>query len=155
MRYTSEIMKKEVLIEAYMPLKLKSEAVVRFADYFIYRCCDHSLLEIVFDEKDHKVYRINMPICKDCKIIYSNYELPAEFVAGDVQIDGSEDITTDVFFCEIYQNAVRVVLSNRTVSQRIVADNLVWELDENDRLVSLTVYNQPSEVIEHVLCELT
>ena len=154
MKYTSEILQRNVTIEAYIPLSVKAKTAVSYADYLIFRHGSYSLLELVFDEKDHMVYRINMPICKELQKFDKAYRLPGEYIKGDMLILSSNDVLTDVFICELYTDAIRVKLSDSKVSQTIVSDILVWELDENGELISVTVYGQPAEVIQHTYEEL-
>ena len=95
-----------------------------------------------------------MPICEELQKVDKAYKLPGGYVKGDVLILSPDDIFTDVFVCEIYTDAIRVRLSDSKVFQVIVSDILVWELNEEGGLVSVTVYGQPAEVIQHAYEEL-
>ena len=75
-------------------------------------------------------------------------------VIGDVIIDTPDDITTEIFCCKIYTDAIQIKLSNKHGERTIDSKNIIWELDSEGDLISLTVYNQSPEVINHALNEL-
>lgn len=155
MKYTNKIFKKNVVIEEYVPLLLKSPIRIENANYVIYRYGDNSLLEITFDEKDYNVYRINMVICEIFHRINSCYVMPKEFTKGDIVVDVAEEIVTNKFECDIFNDAIRVTVNDAQIEERIISDNIIWELDASGNLVSLTVYNQSAEIIEHTFEELS
>ena len=155
MKYTNTIFKKNVVNEEYVPLLIKAPMQTENASYVIYRYGDNSLLEITFDEKDFNVYRINMVICKEFHRINSCYVLPENFTKGDVAIDDAKEVITNKFECVIYDDAISVIVNDAQIEERIMSDNIIWELDASGNLVSLTVYNQSAEIIEHTFEELS
>ena len=155
MKYSNDILKKYVILEDYLPLTIKASTMATNAEYLIYRHGENSLLEFVFDATTHMVHKICMVICKDYEKIDAEYTLSANHIVGDILVETPDDVTTDIFRCEIYTNAVKIKLSNLCPERTIVSDNLVWELDANGNLLSLAIYNQSSNVINHTFEELS
>lgn len=155
MKYTNNIFKKTAFLEEYLPLAIKSAIPLENANYLVFRHEDNSLLEIAFNECDGNIYRINMILCKNYAKIDTAFEMPTTSLEGDLLIEREDDITTSKFECIIYKDAIRIELSNDFVAERIASDNILWELNKNGNLISITLYGQPTEVISHTLNELS
>jgi hypothetical protein len=154
MKYSNSIFQKKIIVEDYLPLLIKSPEMSTNADYLIYRKEDNSLLEFVFDATTHNVHKICLVICKEYEKVPVGYIPPSNIVVGDVIIDAPDDITTEIFCCKIYTDAIQIKLSNKHGERTIDSKNIIWELDSKGDLISLTVYNQSPEVINHALNEL-
>ena len=154
MKYSNSIFQKKVIVEDYLPLLIKSPEMSTNADYLIYRKEDNSLLEFVFDAATHNVHKICLVICQEYEKVPAGYIPPSNIVVGDVIIDASNDITTEIFCCKIYTDAIQIKLSNKHSERIIDSKDIIWELDSKGDLISLTVYNQSPEVINHALNEL-
>ena len=154
MKYSNLIFQKEVIVEDYLPLLIKSPEMSTNADYLIYRKEDNSLLEFVFDATTHNVHKICLVICKEYEKVPAGYIPPSNIVVGDVIIDAPDDIKTEIFCCKIYTDAIQIKLSNIHADMVIVSKDIVWELGSNGNLISLTVQNQSADVINHTLKEL-
>ena len=154
MKYSNSIFVKKVIVEDYLPLLIKSPEISTDADYLLYRKEDNSLLELVFDATTHNVHKICLVICKEYEITSTGYTPPTDFVIGDVHIDAADDISTEVFHCKIYTDAIQLKLSNQIAETTIVSKDIVWELDSKGDLISITAYNQSAEVINHAIKEL-
>lgn len=155
MKYTNNIFKKIASLEEYLPLTVKSDIPLDNANYLIFRYEDNSLLEIAFNECDGNIYRINMILCKNYAKVDTAFEMPTTSLEGDLLIEREDDITTSKFECIIYKDAIRIELSNDFVAERIASDNILWELNKNGNLISITLYGQPTEIISHTLNELS
>lgn len=157
MKYTKNIFKKTAFLEEYLPLTIKSVVPLENANYLVFRFEDNSLLEIAFNEKDGNIYRINLVICKNYSIVDTVFELPnvSNTKKGDLLIEKEDDITTSKFKCIIYKDAIRIELSNDSVAECIDSNNILWELNNDGKLTSFTLYGQYSEIIEHTLSELS
>ncbi len=153
MRYTENRLKKKVRLEEYIPLALCAQEDVSSANYVIYTA-ENSHLELVFDEVDHKIYRITMCICKNFDRINEDFKLPQDILSGDLLIDEDFRNETKKFLCEIYNNAIKVILDDRQGNRFIASDNILYELIDEE-LISITLYEQPKKVIDHTFKELT
>jgi hypothetical protein len=152
MIYTKNIFIKKVKIEEYIPLMIRSKEQVGIADYVIYKN-QNSLLEIVFDKENQNVYRICMPICGQVEKVNENFSIPKEIVKGDLLVDKSEEIITESFKCYLFNDAIKIKVSEKKGSQFISSDNVLYELD-NEELVSITLYSQTKKIVEHTYKEL-
>jgi hypothetical protein len=152
MRYIENIFIKKPEIEEYIPLMIRSKDQVGKANYVIYKNAS-SLLEIVFDEENQNIYRITMPICGKVERVKENFSAPTNMVKGDLLVDKSEEIIAEFFECYIFNNAIKVVVSEKKGNQHITSDNILYELF-NEELVSITLYNQTDRIIEHAYKEL-
>ena len=154
MKYSNLFFQKEVIVEDYLHLLIKSPEMSTNADYLIYRKEDNSLLEFVFDATTHNVHKICLVICKEYEKVPAGYIPPSNIVVGDVIIDAPDDIKTEIFCCKIYIDAIQLKLSNKSAEMTIASKDIIWELDSKGNLISLTLYNQSPEVINHTLKEL-
>ena len=154
MKYSNTVQEKHVIMEKYIPLLIKSSTMPIGAEHVIYRHGLHSLMEIAFDATTCAVHKVCLPICEEYQVYDADYLLPLNHTIGDVLVEKSDDITTDIFVCEIYRNAIKVKLNSGTPQQVITTGNLAWELDAKGDLISLAVYGQKQNVIDHALKEL-
>lgn len=156
MKYSRTILQKKVIIDDYIPLLIKAEQKSNDMEYLYYRGENkQGLLEVGFDAFTQQVHKICLLICKDYRVIDAEYVHSNNRLEGDLLIDTSDDITTTTFFCEIYKDAISVVLSAESVSQTFVSDNIAWGVGPNGDLVSVTVYGLNNEVTMHAIDELS
>jgi hypothetical protein len=153
MRYTENIFKKKARLEEYIPLAICAQEDVSSANYVIYTA-ENSYFELVFDEVDHKIYRITMCICKNFNRINEDFNLPTNILLGDLLIDENFRKEANKFLCEIYNNAIKVLLDDRQGNRFVASDNILYELID-DELISITLYAQSKKVIDHTYKELT
>ena len=155
MKYTTTALRKETIIEDYIPLMLRASVTTKDADYLIYRRGEHSLLEIVFDATTRLVYRITLVLCNEYCQANSDYAFAPNTVYGDVIVPCADDIQSDALCCEIYNNAIRIKLSTNLPHTSIVNHDLCWELDENDNLASIVIVNPSEKLKNHAVKELS
>ncbi len=113
------------------------------------------MLELAFDQMDHIISRITLVICADYRQVAEEYPLPAEYTKGDLLVDVPGEIDTSTFSCVIYQNAVKIIVSDLPVSKTILSDNIVWELSEQGNLVSVCLVDPTGKASEHCNLELS
>ena len=156
MKYSTSILTKKAVIEDYIPLLIKTEQKLGNTNYMFFRQdTKKGLLEIGFDASTHLVHKICLLMCKDYRVLETGYLIPDDHVVGDLIIEAPNDIITSTFFCEIYSNAIKILISSETSTERIVSDNLVWELNDNGSITSLTVYGLSHNYIKHAIDELS
>ena len=155
MKYTNNIFKKTALLEEYLPLTIKSDSPLENANYLIFRYEDNSLLEIAFNENGGNIYRVKLIICKNYTTVNTTFTMPTNSRKGDILVDREADIMTSKFECIIYKDAIRIETSDDSVADCIVSDNIIWELNKEGKLISITLYDQSAEVIEHAIKELS
>ena len=145
MKYTKEKIKRIITYDCYIPFQVRFNEGYA-TDYLIIRKGNSSLLEFGFNEYNFFVYRITLVICKEYQKVPHLYSMPKDYKEGDILIDQSEEIYTDIFYCEIYLDAVKIIVSNNKVNEIIKSDNVIWELDNNDDLVSICVLDSSGKV---------
>lgn len=156
MKFSNTIQQKKVIIDDYLPLLVKAEQKAADTDHIYYRHKNNQgLLEIGFDTTSQLVHKICLPICKDYQLMNSEYTLPDNSIAGDLCIDNPSDTTTDILLCEIYSNAISIVLSKETAVQTIASDIVAWGIDTGGSLVSVTIYGLSREATMHAINELS
>ena len=156
MKYSTDILKKNVIIDDYIPLLIKAERKSNDMEYLYYRDENkQGLLEVGFDSTTQQIYKICLVICKDHRVMNAKYTLTDNCIVGDLLIDIPDDILTATFFCEIYKDAIKVVLSGEDVCQTVASDNLAWEINAEGKIVSLIVFGQSEETIMHSIDELS
>ena len=145
MKYIDKKIKRIAMLDCYIPLQLKTKEEFLTDEYLFFRKENHSLLEIGYAQNSI-IHSITLLICKEYKEIPHLYAIPKDYKDGDVLIDNSKEINTDIFYCEIYLNAVKIIVSNNEVNEIIKSDNVIWELDNNNTLVSICVLDSLGKI---------
>ena len=154
MRFSANIVKRMIKSVNYIPIQLRTQKECQATEYYNIRKGDRSLLEFAFDRKDSTIHRITLLVCEEYRKTMKTYYLPDNHKNGDVLIDDSGEIDTPTFYCEVYPNAVRIVVSDADSSKCVSSENLVWELTDQGDLVSICVLDSTGKVSEHCLREL-
>lgn len=155
MTITNTSIQRSIVLTEYIPLQLRAEKACDTIDYCSFRKDDTSLLELVFDQTDHIIYRVTLVICADYRQATEEYQLPAAYVEGDLLVDAPAEIDVSSFSCEIYQNAVKIIVSDMPVSKTVLSGNIVWELSEQGNLVSVCLVDPTGKASEHCSKELS
>lgn len=154
MKYSNKEVDRIAKIIDYIPLQLRTEGECQATDSFYIRKGDCSLLEFAFDEQDATIHRITLLICEDYRKISNLYCIPGNHREGDVLAAPSGEIDSQTFWCEIYPNAVKIIVSNDEVSDCITSNNIVWELNDRCDLVSICILDSTGNVSNHCIKEL-
>lgn len=154
MRISNKIITGSVLLEEYIPLKFISNENNNSLDYVRYSKGDKSLLEFAFDTNTKQLYRILLVICENFSIKECCFSLPDIFESGSLLFDHSIDKECSFFHCEVFKDAVTLKLRESKVNKSIISDNILWEIDNKNELISVTLFNLSNEEIEHTITEL-
>ncbi len=154
MRFTNNATDRIVKKIDYIPLQLRTDAECQATEYYTIRKGDCSLLELAFDSETATIHRITLLICEEYRKLADPYRTPANHKNGDVLAEAHGETDSSVFYCEIYPNAVKVVVSDAYPCVCIASDNTVWELTEQGALVSVCVVDPTGEASEHCFKEL-
>lgn len=154
MRTTNQIINGSVLLEEYIPLKFISNENNNSLDYVRYSKGDKSLLEFAFDTNTKQVYRILLVICENFSIKECCFSLPDIFESGSLLFDHSIDKECSIFHCEVFKDAITLKLRETKVNKSIISGNILWEIDDKNELISVTLFNLSNEEIEHTITEL-
>lgn len=154
MRTSNQIINGSVLLEEYIPLKFISNEKNGSLDYARYSKGDKSLLEFAFDTTTKQLYRILLVLCEDFSINECCFSLPDIFESGSLLFDHSIDKECSIFHCEVFKDAINLKLSESKFNKSIISDNILWEIDDKNELISVTLFNLSHEEIEHTITEL-
>ena len=154
MTITNTSIQRSIVLTEYIPVQVRAEKACNTIDYCSFRKNDTSLLELAFNQADHIIYRVTLVICADYRQVAEEYPLPAEHTEGDLLVDAPAEIDTSAFSCVIYQNAVKIIVSDLPVSKTVLSDNIVWELSEQGNLVSVCLVDPTGKASEHCSLEL-
>lgn len=154
MRTSNQIINGSVLLEEYIPLKFISNEKNESLDYARYSKGDKSLLEFAFDTNTKQLYRILLVLCEDFSINECCFSLPDIFESGSLLFDHSIDKECSIFHCEVFKDAINLKLSESKFNKSIISDNILWEIDDKNELISVTLFNLSHEEIEHAITEL-
>lgn len=154
MRTGNQIINGSVLLEEYIPLKFISNEKNASLDYARYSKGDKSLLEFAFDTNTKQLYRILLVLCEDFSINEYCFSLPDIFESGSLLFDDSIDKECSIFHCEVFKDAITLKLSESKFNKSIISDNILWEIDDKNELISVTLFNLSHEEIEHTITEL-
>ena len=155
MTITNTSIQRSIVLTEYIPVQVRAEKACNTIDYCSFRKNDTSLLELAFNQADHIIYRVTLVICADYRQVAEEYLLPTEYTKGELLADAPAEIDTSTFSCVIYQNAVKIIVSDLPVSKTILSGNIVWELSEQDNLVSVCLVDPTGKASEHCSLELS
>ena len=155
MKISSSMIYRSIIISDYVPLKLRAEKEYQATDYFYVRKADSSLLEIAFDTSDSTICRITLLLCENFQRIDEDFISPDNVIDGDILIDTTCDIESPMFNCKIYQNAVKIEVSDEETCKVVSSGNVLWELSEKGNLVALCVIDPSGRMSEHCFNELS
>ena len=155
MTITNTSIQRSIVLTEYIPVQVRAETACSTIDYCSFRKNDTSLLELAFNQADHIIYRVTLVICADYRQVAEEYPLPTEYTKGDLLVDVPGENATSIFSCVIYQNAVKIIVSDLPVSKTIFSDNIVWELSEQGDLVSVCLVDPTGKASKHCSLELS
>ena len=155
MTITNTSIQRSIVLTEYIPVQVRAKKACATIDYCSFRKDDTSLLELAFDQTDRMIYRITLVICADYLQVAEEYPLPTEYTKGDLLVDVPGEIDTSTFSCIIYQNAVKIIVSDLPVSKTILSGDIVWELSEQGNLVSVCLFDPTGKASEHCSLELS
>ncbi len=148
------IIRKPVLTE-YIPLQLLSVQPCREKGFCRFRQGDNSLLELVFDRTDSFIKQITLLICCDVSRAIGAYRIPLQAEHGDLLIDTPSDAECPDFKCVLYDNAVKVILSDAPTEKVFFSGDIVWDITKDCQLVSVCAVNLSKQLVDHCCQELT
>ena len=154
MKYYNKRVKRVIKNVDYIPAQKKKKKECQATAYYNICKGDRSLLELALDDKDAIVCRITLLICEEYQRKSELYRVPNEHRDGDVLIEKQGETDSRVFRCEIFENAVKVVVSDIVSHDCIASENVVWELSDQGDLVSLCILDSTGELSEHCFKEL-
>lgn len=154
MKYANKAVNRTIKIVDYIPVQVRTEGECRATASYDIRKEDCSLLEFAFNEQDATIHRITLLICAEYRKISKLYCIPENYRNGDVLAGLSGEIETPCFFCEIYPNAVRIVVLNDDICDCIASNNIIWELNGRSELVSICILDPTGKVSNHCFKEL-
>ena len=145
---------KIINILDYIPLQLRAKNECKATEYFTIRKGDRSLLEIAFDSEDATIHRITLLICEEYQKILEPYYVPNDCKKGDISVNTPGEIDSPTFRCEVYPNAIRILVSDADSCECVFAENVVWELTEKGDLVSICILDPTGKASNHCYREL-
>lgn len=112
------------------------------------------MLEFAFDTNTKQLYRILLVICENFSIKECCFSLPDIFESGSLLFDHSIDKECSIFHCEVFKDAITLKLRENKVNKSIISGNILWEIDNKNELISVTLFNLSNEEIKHTITEL-
>ena len=155
MTITNTSIQRSIVLTEYIPVQVRAEKACNTIDYCSFRKNDTSLLELAFNQADHIIYRVTLVICADYRQVAEEYPLPTEYTKGDLLVDVPSENATSIFSCIIYQNAVKIIVSDLPISKTILSGDIVWELSEQGDLVSVCLVDPTGKASKHCSLELS
>lgn len=155
MTITNTSIQRSIVLTEYIPVQVRAEKACNTIDYCSFRKNDTSLLELAFNQADHIIYRVTLVICADYRQVAEEYPLPTEYTKGDLLVDVPGENATSIFSCIIYQNAVKIIVSDLPISKTILSGDIVWELSEQGDLVSMCLVDPTGKASKHCSLELS
>lgn len=154
MKYCNKTVKRIVKKIDYIPVQLRTEKECQATGYYNIRKGDRSLLELALYDKNETVCRITLLICEEYQRKSEQYRIPNKHRSGDLLIETPGETDSQVFRCEIFQNAVKIIVSDEKPCDCISSENVVWEISNRGDLVSLCILDSTGGLSEHCFEEL-
>lgn len=113
---------------------------------------DSNLIEFSYDG-EHKVTKFQVIACENYQVFDCNFAIPTytDAIARIYMPDKSDCKSFDLM---VYNNAVKIQISNAEVSDYYKHGNLLYGITADGHLVSITVCDMSEKDVEHTINEL-
>ncbi len=141
------------IAEEYFPaiIEFSSEELNNHFIEFNYQ--DTDMLELSVHPKTHALKRLTLTLCNHYEYVNTSLKLP-ECDEGTLYIDGPDSTGCSTFVTTVYNNGVRILLSDDKAEKYIKSGGLVFALSGNNDVVSVSLIDLSEQEISHIMNEL-
>ena len=141
------------ITEDYFPaiVEFSSEELNNRFPEFNYKDTDMSELSV--HPETSALKRFTLTLCNHYEIFETALDYPS-FEEGLLFIKGPDSTECNTFLLQIYNNGVRIKLSDSPVNKSIKTGNLILSLSENNELISVIISDLSEAELSHIKREL-
>ena len=114
---------------------------------------DTDMFELSVHPKTHALKRFTLTLCNHYKIMETALDCPI-CEDGSLFIEGPDSTECNTFLLQVYNNGVRVKLSDSPVNMNIKSGNLIFSLSGDKELISVIISDLTENELSHIRKEL-
>lgn len=151
--FESKPINSKIKNEDYFPLCVVFDDTTENKCFLGLYFLDSDLLEFVTDPYGN-IKKMQLVICRHYNISKAEYQMNFCKKVGTVSLALDKHTDCDFFDVTVWSNAVTIKLSSNKVHKYYKSGNIVFGLDEENKIIFIAVVEMTSENIEHTICEL-
>lgn len=144
--------KYTVVLEEYIPLKVVNSVSENDVDCYTYGMEDTSLLEFAVGHKSKEVRRITLLLSREYEIVHE--DMPPCVKLDEADTLDYSNVICDTFKTLIYNDGVRIRLSNRKSKKMHVIGNVCFEITDEGTIAELRIAQMTNDEVWHTKNEL-
>ena len=149
----NQIVKPSIILEEYIPLKVLIDSQDEPIKYLSYSKETTSLLEIGVGITSRFVKEITLVLCKEYDINDSKLSIDV-YETGYLKVNAELKNTCSYFKTHLYENGVRIVISEEKVCKYIKIDRLYIGLSDLGSMVEICLCQLTPDEVAHIKNEL-
>lgn len=149
----NQIVKTSISLEEYIPLKVLIDRKEESIKNLSYSKDKTSLLEIAVGITSGFIKRITLLLSKEYDICDRKLDIDV-YETGDLKLNGESKNNCAYFKTHLYENGIRIVISEEKVFKFIKMDRLYVGLSNLGRIAEICLCQLTSEEVNHIKNEL-
>jgi hypothetical protein len=149
----NQIVKPSIILEEYIPLKVLIDSQDEPIKYLSYSKDTTSLLEIGVGITSRFVKEITLVLCKEYDINYSKLSIDV-YETGYLKVNAELENICSYFKTHLYENGVRIVISEEKASSYVRMDSLYVGLSNLGSIVEICLCQLTPDEVAHIKNEL-
>lgn len=145
----------KLVIEEYIPMKIVLDETEEPINYFSYSKEKKSLLEIAVGVQSGKIKKVTLLMSEDYTI-YDKKICMANVLCESANIKVKDYITIECekFSTELFEDALRISLSDKNIKRYVKMDRLYIGLSNEDDIIEICIIELSDEERKHIKNEL-
>lgn len=149
----NQIVKPSIILEEYIPLKVLIDSQDEPIKYLSYSKETTSLLEIGVEEASGFIKEITLVLSKDWDIYDRKLSIDV-YQTGNLKVNAELKNSCSYFKTYLYENGVRIVISEEKVCKYIKIDRLYIGLSDLGSMVEICLCQLTPDEVAHIKNEL-
>ena len=149
----NQIVKPSIILEEYIPLKVLIDSQDEPIKYLSYSKETTSLLEIGVEEASGFIKEITLVLSKDWDIYDRKLSIDV-YQTGNLKVNAELKNSCSYFKTYLYENGVRIVISEEKVCKYIKIDRLYIGLSDLGSMVEICLCQLTPDEVNHIKNEL-
>lgn len=149
----NQIVKPSIILEEYIPLKVLIDSQDEPIKYLSYSKETTSLLEIGVEEASGFIKEITLVLSKDWDIYDRKLSIDV-YQTGNLKVNAELKNSCSYFKTYLYENGVRIVISEEKVYKYIKIDRLYIGLSDLGSMVEICLCQLTPDEVAHIKNEL-
>lgn len=111
------------------------------------------MFEISVHPESHVIKSFTLTLCNHFMVIHKDMSIP-NYIDGTMMIDGPDTIECETFMVNIYNNGIRIKLSDQKTKVCYKSGNIIFAINNNGELTEVYLINLTKTDVNHAKNEL-